>query len=135
MDKSYRVDGKGFFFLAVRGDKSEITFVRALTYDTPIERTERMLKGKSHFISGEAFLDSVCNMPFEVVRDNIVLCNVYVNHYNSNLNLFLEKGRDKWMAFGQPTQKHGFVVNDVEFREVCKVHDVVVQYRDLRERN
>ena len=48
MDKSYRVDGKGFFFLAVRGDKSEITFVRALTYDTPTERTERMLKGKSH---------------------------------------------------------------------------------------
>ena len=74
-------------------------------------------------------------MPFEVVRDNIVLCNVYVNHYESNLNLFLEKGRDKWMAFGQPAQKHGFVVNDVEFREVCKVHDVVVQYRDLRERN
>lgn len=134
MNKNYRVDGKGFFFLAVRGDKSGITFARTLTYDTPAEHTERTLKGKSHFISGEAFLDSVCDTPFEIVRDNIVLCNVYVNHYDSNLNLFLEKGRDKWMAFGQPTQKHGFVVNDVEFREICKVHDVVVRYRDLRER-
>ena len=132
MDKSYRVDGKGFFFLAVRGDKSEITFVRTLTYDTPTERT---LKGQSHFVSGEVFLDSVCNMPFEVVRDNIMLNNIYVNHYESNLNLFLEKNRDNYMAFGHPVQKHGFVVNDVEFREICKVHDVVVQYRDLRERN
>lgn len=136
MNKNYRVDGKGFFFLAVRGDKSEITFARTLTYDTPTERTERTLKGQTHFISGEVFLDSVCNMPFEVVRDNIMLNNIYVNHYESNLNLFLEKeDEDNWMAFGHPTQKHGFVVNDIEFREICKVHDIVVQYRDLRERN
>jgi len=135
MNKSYRVDGKGFFFLAVRGDHTEITFVRALTYDTPTERTGRTLKGQTHFVSGKVFLDSVCNMPFEVMRDNIMLSNIYVNHYESNLNLFLEKGRDNYMAFGQPTQKHGFVVNDVEFKKICEIHDVVVQYRDLRERN
>lgn len=73
-------------------------------------------------------------MPFEEVRDNIVLQKVFVNHYDSNLGLFLQN-EDNWMAFGQPIRKHGFVVNDVEFKEICKVHDVVVQYRDLRERN
>lgn len=131
MNKSYKVDGEGFFTLAVRGDKSEITFCRTLTYDEPIKR---VLKGHARFVSGEVFLNTVCNMSFEEVRNNIMLDNVYINHYDSNLNLFLQKrDRDNWMAFGHPVQKHGFVVNDVEFREICKVHNVVVQYRDLRE--
>jgi hypothetical protein len=121
--EKYRVDGKGYFVLVF--DEQEGGYV--LTFiATDHFGDEPSMEGspESHFMFGKDFLNLIKKKPLSVSQDEIIVYNIYVDHYETNLSLNIIESGEAFLFGGTDY----FGVDENMFLELCEENEVVVEY-------